>query len=85
MHGLPDFLQWLAEALPLTHLLDAMRSVLIDGGVGRDELAGPAGRRSLWGVGGVVVALRTFRWEPRGGVTVSSSMRAPVARRADGR
>ena len=66
MHGLPDFLQWFADALPLTHLLDAMRSVFIDGGVGGDELAGLL-VVVVWGVGGAVVALRTFRWEPRGG------------------
>ena len=66
VHGLPDFLQWIAELLPLSHLLDAMRSVFIDGGVGRDELGGLL-VVVLWGVGGAVVALRTFRWEPRGG------------------
>ena len=66
VHGLPDFLQWFADALPLTHLLDAMRSVFIDGGVGSDDLGGLL-VVVLWGVGGAVVALRTFRWEPRGG------------------
>ena len=40
VHGLPDFLQWISEALPLSHLLDAMRSVFVDGGVGRDDLGG---------------------------------------------
>ena len=42
-----------------------MRSVFIDGGVGRDELGGLL--VVVRGVGGAVVALRTFRWEPRGG------------------
>ena len=43
-----------------------MRSVFIDGGVGGDDLAGLL-VVVLWGVGGAVVALRTFRWEPRAG------------------
>ena len=58
VHGLPDFLQWFADALPLTHLLDAMRSVFVDGGVGSDDLGGLL-VVVLWGVGGAVVALRT--------------------------
>jgi ABC-2 type transport system permease protein len=66
VHGLPAFLRWFADALPLTHLLDAMRSVFVDGGVGSDDLAGLL-VVVLWGVGGAAVALRTFRWEPRGG------------------
>ena len=66
VHGLPEFLQWFADALPLTHLLDAMRAVFIHGGIGRDELQGLL-VVVLWGVGGAVVALRTFRWEPFGG------------------
>jgi ABC-2 type transport system permease protein len=66
VHGLPAFLQWFADALPLTHLLDAMRSVFVDGGIGSDDLGGLL-VVVLWGVGGAVVALRTFRWEPRGG------------------
>jgi ABC-2 type transport system permease protein len=63
---LPDFLEWLAEALPLTHLLDAMRAVLADGGLSGDDLAGllvPI----AWAVGAGLVAARTFRWTPQGG------------------
>jgi ABC-2 type transport system permease protein len=63
---LPPFLEWLAEALPLTHLLDAMRSVLEDGGLSGDDLAGLAVTVG-WGLVGLAVAARTFRWTPRGG------------------
>ncbi len=63
---LPAVVSVLADALPLTHLLDALRAVFIDGGVGRDELLGLI-VVALWGCGGAVLALRTFRWEPRGG------------------
>ena len=47
VHGLPDFLQWFADALPLTHLLDAMRSVFIHGGRRPRRAAGPAGRGAV--------------------------------------
>jgi ABC-2 type transport system permease protein len=63
---LPAFLEWLAEALPLTHLLDAMRAVLADGGLSGDDLAGLAVPLA-WGVAGVLVAARSFRWTPRTG------------------
>jgi ABC-type polysaccharide/polyol phosphate export permease len=57
----PEAVQPLIQALPLTALIDALRSVVLDGaglaGVSR-ELAILAG----WGVGGFVIALRIFRW-----------------------
>jgi ABC-2 type transport system permease protein len=63
---LPRFLEWLAEALPLTHLLDAMRSVLQDGGLSGDDLAGLLVPLA-WALVALVVAARTFRWTPRVG------------------
>jgi ABC-2 type transport system permease protein len=53
--------QPLIQALPLTALIDALRSVVLDGAglaaVSR-ELAILAG----WGLGGFGIALRIFRW-----------------------
>jgi len=63
---MPAILKWIAEALPLTHLLRAMRAVFLRGGVDGSDLAGLL-VLVAWGVAGAVLALRTFRWEPRGG------------------
>jgi ABC-2 type transport system permease protein len=61
---LPSFLKGVAEALPLTHLLRLIRATFIEG----DGLAGsPQALAALaaWGLGGLLFALRMFRWEPR--------------------
>ncbi len=63
---LPTALRDIGEVLPLTPLLDAMRAVYRTGGLGTSELAG-LGITVAWGLAGVIVARRTFRWEPRGG------------------
>ena len=62
----PEFLQALAEVLPLKHLIDAVtgiylfhESVLEQGGALAVVVA--------WGVFGVSVAARYFRWQPRVG------------------
>jgi ABC-2 type transport system permease protein len=61
---LPPFLEAIADVLPLTYLLDFLRSSLIDGeGVGSSLTA--IAVLLLWGAVGLAVALRTFRWEPR--------------------
>ena len=67
VHGLPDFLQWLADALPLTHLLDRDAQPCSSTAASAGDDLGGLLVVVLWGVGGAVVALRTFRWEPRGG------------------
>jgi ABC-2 type transport system permease protein len=62
----PAFLRWLAEALPLTHFTQLTRHVMLDGRPiwtqGTEVLV-----VALWGVAGLVAALRGFRWEPREG------------------
>jgi ABC-type polysaccharide/polyol phosphate export permease len=57
----PEAVQPLIQALPLTALIDALRSVVLDGAGLADvsrELAILAG----WGLGGFGIALRVFRW-----------------------
>jgi ABC-type multidrug transport system permease subunit len=57
----PDALQPFIKALPLTPLLDALRSVMIDGA----PLTANLGRLALaaaWGVLGFGAALKIFRW-----------------------
>jgi ABC-type polysaccharide/polyol phosphate export permease len=57
----PEALQPFVKALPLTPLLEALRSVMIDGA----PLSANLGRLAVigaWGVLSFAVALRIFRW-----------------------
>jgi ABC-2 type transport system permease protein len=62
--AMPGFLEAIADVLPLTYLLDLVRGVFIDGDSLGSQLTA-IGVIALWGVAGALVALRTFRWEPR--------------------
>jgi ABC-2 type transport system permease protein len=65
---LPRFLEVLSEALPLTYLLRLIRSTFIEG----ETLTSSPGALSavlVWGLFGLVVAARMFRWEPREGMS----------------
>jgi ABC-2 type transport system permease protein len=60
----PDVLQALAAALPLSHLIELVRDVMVFG----DNVWDHPGDLAVivgWGVAGLVVAVRGFRWEPR--------------------
>jgi ABC-2 type transport system permease protein len=63
-HSFPDFLQKIAEVLPLTHLIRLIRDVLL-----RHDQIWDHGQAvaavAAWGAVGVVAAVRWFRWEPR--------------------
>jgi ABC-2 type transport system permease protein len=65
---MPAFLEAISEVLPLTYLLDVIRSTFIDG-EGLGSSTGPLAAVAVWGIFGLVLALRTFRWEPREGIT----------------
>jgi ABC-2 type transport system permease protein len=61
---LPRFLELISELLPLTYLLRLIRSTFIEG----ETLASSPEWVAvvvLWGLFGLVVAARMFRWEPR--------------------
>jgi ABC-2 type transport system permease protein len=58
----PGFIEAIADVLPLTYLLELIRDLFIDGG---GWSATAVAVLAVWGAAGVVVALRTFRWEPR--------------------
>ncbi|HEX2044115.1 MAG TPA: ABC transporter permease [Gaiellaceae bacterium] len=65
---MPAFLEAISEILPLTHLLDVIRSTFVAGeglGASTGDIAGVA----VWGLLGLVVAVRMFRWAPREGIT----------------
>jgi ABC-2 type transport system permease protein len=62
--SLPGFLEAIADALPLTYLLQLVRDLFV-GGNGWSGTA--IAVISLWGAAGLAVALRAFRWEPQEG------------------
>jgi ABC-2 type transport system permease protein len=64
--AMPRFLQAIAAVSPLTYLLRLIRDLFIEGG-GLTDSAGDLAILAAWGLAGLLVALRTFRWEPREG------------------
>jgi ABC-2 type transport system permease protein len=60
----PDALRLIGEILPLSHLIRLSRDVIVYDDAVWEHL-GDAGIVAAWGVLGLVVALRGFRWEPR--------------------
>jgi ABC-2 type transport system permease protein len=64
--SLPGFFQAIAEISPLTYLLRLLRDLFIEGGDLTDNGTDLA-VLVAWGIVGVAVALRVFRWEPREG------------------
>ncbi len=63
---MPAFLEAISEVLPLTYFLDLIRATFVPG-----ERFAPSAVAAVavWGLIGLAVALRGFRWEPREGVT----------------
>jgi ABC-2 type transport system permease protein len=64
--AMPRFVEVLAELLPLTYLLRALRDLF----TGAEGLGGSLGSLAVllvWGAIGVAIATWTFRWEPRAG------------------
>jgi ABC-2 type transport system permease protein len=64
---MPAFLEAVSEMLPLTYLLDVIRATFI-AGEGLGSSAGQLAAVAVWGIAGLVFAVRMFRWEPREGV-----------------
>lgn len=63
--AMPGFLEALAEVLPLTYLLRAIRDAFTGGDFA--PFAGSLAVVAAWGAAGVALAIRVFRWEPRAG------------------
>ena len=62
-HSFPAFLRWVAAVLPLTYFLRIVRGVMLHG----NEIwmyPGSVAVIAAWGLLGVVLAIRGFRWEP---------------------
>jgi ABC-2 type transport system permease protein len=60
----PEVLQKLAAILPLSHLIQLARDVMVSGDTVWEHLD-HAAVLVAWGLAGVVVSIRGFRWEPR--------------------
>jgi ABC-2 type transport system permease protein len=66
--AMPAFLRAIADVLPLTYLLELMRAVFLE----EDALSSHAGAVvvvACWGLVGLILAVRMFRWEPREGMS----------------
>lgn len=62
----PQFLRAIGDVFPLKHLLDLVNAIYLHGQQLWDKPAAVAVLAG-WGAVGMVIALRTFRWEPREG------------------
>ncbi|TFF38877.1 ABC transporter permease [Mucilaginibacter psychrotolerans] len=58
----PKWLQYVSNALPLTHLNNAMRKVAFEG-AGLGDVSHQLFILLLWGIGVYAVAVKTFKWE----------------------
>jgi ABC-2 type transport system permease protein len=65
-HAYPHFLEVIAELLPLTYFIRLMKDVLLHGQQIWTDWSDVAVIAS-WGLAGLIVAVRRFRWEPREG------------------
>ena len=62
-HSFPTFLRWVADVLPLTYFLRLVRGIMLHGHEIWSQ-PGSVAAVAAWGIVGVLVAVRTFRWEP---------------------
>jgi len=65
-HHFPSFLRGIADVLPLTYFLRLVRNVMLHG----QEIWSQGTNVAVvaaWGIVGVIVAIRYFRWEPHEG------------------
>jgi ABC-2 type transport system permease protein len=60
----PSFLRDIAQALPLTHVIDGLSGALVSGRGIADNRSGLV-VIAIWAIAGIVLAVRGFRWESR--------------------
>ena len=58
----PDVIQPIIKLLPLTALIESIRTVMLDG-AGIAAVMGQIGMMVAWGLISFVIALRIFRWQ----------------------
>ena len=62
----PEFLQKIADVLPLTYFIDLVGVVMLEGSAIWEQPIDVA-VITAWGLGGAIVAVRYFRWVPQEG------------------
>jgi ABC-2 type transport system permease protein len=62
----PQFLRVIGDVLPLKHLLDVVNAIYLHNREVWDK-PGALAVLAAWGIGGILIAQRRFRWEPREG------------------
>ena len=63
---IPPFLGRVADVFPVKHLAEALFTAFDPATTGAGLATGDLAVVALWGIAGAVVAVRTFRWTPRG-------------------
>ena len=65
-HSFPGVLRGIAALLPLTYFIKLVRAIMLDGDAIWTQGTNVA-VLAAWGLAGVIVAVRAFRWEPHEG------------------
>jgi ABC-2 type transport system permease protein len=65
-HTAPGFIKGIAQALPLTHLIDGLSGAMVKGTSIGDNISA-LGVIAAWGALGIALAVRGFSWEQRRG------------------
>jgi ABC-2 type transport system permease protein len=65
-HHAPGFIRGIAQALPLTHLIDGLSGAMVKGTSIADNISA-LGVIAAWGVFGIALAVRGFSWEQHRG------------------
>lgn len=63
---LPNFLQEVGRIFPLYHLAQGLQSTVAMDPTGIGLSGGDAAALAIWGLGGIWIATRRFKWEPQG-------------------
>jgi ABC-2 type transport system permease protein len=62
---LPNWLEAVGKVFPLYHLAEGLQTSLVSGAGGTALTGGNVASLVLWGLAGIVIATRRFRWEPQ--------------------
>jgi ABC-2 type transport system permease protein len=65
MAGAPAWIDTASKIFPIRHFADAMLAIYKPGTAGAGFQWADLAVIAAWGIGGVILALRTFSWEPR--------------------
>jgi len=63
---LPSFLQEVGRLFPLYHLAQGLQSTVAEHPTGIGLSGSDAAALVIWGLGGIWIATRRFKWEPQG-------------------